>query len=303
MSLAVRMISREQHLTFVAERSGSFLQLPSWAGVKAEWAHESLGWFDGDQLVGAGLVLLRPIPKMKRYLAYLPEGPVLDWSAYDAADVTEPLLAHLRKRHAFTVKMGPQVVLRRWSADTLKDAIAGGGVRRLGEVTADATDPDAPGAGRPAARAGLAAGDHRRGRVRRLPAAVRLPGAAGRPLAGRRPRRVQPAVAAQREEGREGRGRGHGRPLRGPRRVPRRLRRDRAAGPVHAAPAGVLPADVARDDWPRTTTGSGCTWPAARVPCSPRRPGSGSARTSGTPTGRRPPRAASTGAATPSSGP
>jgi lipid II:glycine glycyltransferase (peptidoglycan interpeptide bridge formation enzyme) len=142
VSLAVRMISREQHLTFVAERSGSFLQLPSWAGVKAEWAHESLGWFYGDQLVGAGLVLLRPIPKMKRYLAYLPEGPVLDWSAYDPADVTEPLLAHLRKRHAFTVKMGPQVVLRRWSADTLKDAIAGGGVRRLGEVTADVTDPD-----------------------------------------------------------------------------------------------------------------------------------------------------------------
>ena len=33
--------------------------------------------------VHVGLVLLRPLPKLKRYLAYLPEGPVIDWSAPD----------------------------------------------------------------------------------------------------------------------------------------------------------------------------------------------------------------------------
>ena len=48
--------------------------------MKPEWRHESLGWFAGDaSLVGAGLVLYRQLPRLKRYLAYLPEGPVIDW--------------------------------------------------------------------------------------------------------------------------------------------------------------------------------------------------------------------------------
>lgn len=46
--------------------------------MKPDWRAESLGRFDGnDRLVGVGLVLFRPLPKLKRYLAYLPEGPSL----------------------------------------------------------------------------------------------------------------------------------------------------------------------------------------------------------------------------------
>src|SRR5450631_3605584 len=140
MPLEVRPLPVAEHLAFVTERSGSFLQLPSWAGVKAEWGHERLGWYDGERLVGAGLVLLRQTPRVKRYLAYLPEGPVIDWAAYDAADVTEPLLDHLRPRGVFTVKMGPQVVVRRWQAETIKSAIAVGSPGRLGDLPPDATD-------------------------------------------------------------------------------------------------------------------------------------------------------------------
>jgi len=140
MPLRVGPLALADHLEFVTERSGSFLQAPSWAGVKAEWGHERLGWFDGDRLVGSGLMLLRQTPKVRRYLAYLPEGPVMDWTAYDAADITAPLLAHCRTRGVFTVKMGPQVVTRRWSADTVKAALAQGTVRRLGDLAPDATD-------------------------------------------------------------------------------------------------------------------------------------------------------------------
>ena len=59
------------------------MQVPAWADVKAEWRSESLGWFDErtGELVGAGLVLYRQLPKIKRYLAYLPEGPVINWFA------------------------------------------------------------------------------------------------------------------------------------------------------------------------------------------------------------------------------
>ncbi len=143
MTLDVRPISAADLLDFVGSRSGSFLQLPSWAGVKAEWLHERLGWFDDDKLVGTALVLLRQTPRLKRYLAYIPEGPVIDWNAYDTAAVLQPLLDCLKRRHVFTVKMGPQAVVRTWQADTIKTAIADGGAERLLELTPDTTDPAA----------------------------------------------------------------------------------------------------------------------------------------------------------------
>jgi vancomycin resistance protein VanK len=78
---SVRSISADEHRAFLREQPwASFLQTPAWATVKAEWRGESLGWYDGERLVGVGLVLYRKLPKLPRYLAYLPEGPVLDWS-------------------------------------------------------------------------------------------------------------------------------------------------------------------------------------------------------------------------------
>ncbi|MCZ9341078.1 aminoacyltransferase, partial [Streptomyces sp. TRM76130] len=81
----LKVITREEHSAFVATRpSVSHTQVPSWGDVKPDWRAESLGWFDGEgRLVGAGLVLLRPLPRVRRYFAYLPEGPVIDWGAPD----------------------------------------------------------------------------------------------------------------------------------------------------------------------------------------------------------------------------
>ena len=149
--LVVRRITSEEHLAYVRARSDgsaiSFLQVPSWAGAKAEWRNESVGWFDGDELVGAGLVLLRQVPKVKRFLAYLPEGPDIDWTGARTGrplgDWLDPLAAHLRAIGAFAVKMGPMAVVRRWHADTLKAAIAEGTARRLRDVTPDETWPEA----------------------------------------------------------------------------------------------------------------------------------------------------------------
>jgi lipid II:glycine glycyltransferase (peptidoglycan interpeptide bridge formation enzyme) len=145
--LTVRRITADEHLAFVRERSAqgsvSFLQLPSWGAVKAEWTSESLGWFDGDTLVGAGLVLLRQVPRVKRFLAYLPEGPDIDWTGErtgrELVDWLTPLASHLKSVGAFAVKMGPTVVVRRWHSDTLKAAIAEGTAMRLRDVEADET--------------------------------------------------------------------------------------------------------------------------------------------------------------------
>ena len=133
--LTVREISESEHLDFIRrQRSASFLQTPGWGQVKSEWRRESLGWFQDAELVGAALVLYRQLPKIRRYLAYLPEGPVIDWETDDLAAWLEPMAAHLRDRGAFGIRMGPPVVTRRWSAAQVKEGIADDGVRRLGEL-------------------------------------------------------------------------------------------------------------------------------------------------------------------------
>jgi lipid II:glycine glycyltransferase (peptidoglycan interpeptide bridge formation enzyme) len=122
----------------------SFLQCPSWGAVKSGWDSESLGWFRGGELVGAGLVLYRRLPRLGRCLAYLPEGPMIDWFGERTGLAIEhwlaPLIGALRERGAFTVKLGPKVVSRTWSAARIKQAIAAGGHGRLGDVPADRTD-------------------------------------------------------------------------------------------------------------------------------------------------------------------
>jgi vancomycin resistance protein VanK len=133
--LTLRPISVAEHRSFIAGRSSaSFLQTPAWATVKSEWRSESLGWHRGGELVGVGLVLYRQLPKVKRFLAYLPEGPVIDWSGDDLETWLAPMVAHLKAQGAFAVRMGPPVVTRRWSAEQVKAGIADESVRRLTDV-------------------------------------------------------------------------------------------------------------------------------------------------------------------------
>jgi vancomycin resistance protein VanK len=128
-ALAVRTISADEHLAFLrTQESVSFLQTPAWAKVKQEWKAESIGWSlagsPGGELVGAALVLYRQLPKVRRYLAYLPEGPVIDWETDDLGAWLAPMAAHLKAQGAFGIRIGPPVITRRWSAAQVKDGIA-----------------------------------------------------------------------------------------------------------------------------------------------------------------------------------
>ena len=113
----MRAITEREHLDFIrTRRSASFLQTPAWGQVKSEWRRESLGWFrdasstrsststqglrDGS-LVGVALVLYRRLPRVKRSLAYLPEGPVIDWDDTDLGAWLTPMTAHLKRQGAF----------------------------------------------------------------------------------------------------------------------------------------------------------------------------------------------------------
>jgi lipid II:glycine glycyltransferase (peptidoglycan interpeptide bridge formation enzyme) len=146
MTLSVRVITPEEHLAYIRTRpTVSFLQTPAWGEVKGAWRSESLGWFrdSSAEPVGAGLVLYRPVPRLpQRTLAYLPEGPDLDWLGERHPDLKlvdwlAPMLAHLKARGSFSVKMGPNVPVRRWSAPTIKEAIASGAATRLRDLGPD----------------------------------------------------------------------------------------------------------------------------------------------------------------------
>ncbi|WP_319804519.1 lipid II:glycine glycyltransferase FemX [Nocardioides malaquae] len=142
--LTLRTVTAAEHLAYVrSQPSASFLQVPAWGPVKAEWRHESLGWFRrtdaGEEMVGAALVLYRQLPKVKRYLAYLPEGPILDWASLAdpevrLADWLGPLRSHLKQKGAFGIRIGPPVVTRRWSAAQIKEGIADPDVQRLDDM-------------------------------------------------------------------------------------------------------------------------------------------------------------------------
>lgn len=142
MTTSVRAITAEEHLAFIGgRRSVSFLQTPAWSQVKSEWRGESLGWFAADgSLAGAGLVLYRKVPRLNRFLAYLPEGPELDWTASDLSSRLDALTDYLKSQRAFAIRMGPPVVTRRWYAATLKAAIADPALVRLDDVPADESD-------------------------------------------------------------------------------------------------------------------------------------------------------------------
>ncbi|WP_396121836.1 lipid II:glycine glycyltransferase FemX [Aestuariimicrobium sp. p3-SID1156] len=146
--IQIRQIQAAEHLAFLEKVSApgsdfpatiSFLQTPAWAKVKPEWKPEMLGFFDGSELVGVGLVLNRALPKIKRHLAYLPEGPVLDWTRNDVPEMLDALVKHCRKQGAFAVRIGPTINHRVWHTDTIKDAIADDSVTSIADVPADET--------------------------------------------------------------------------------------------------------------------------------------------------------------------
>lgn len=139
--LRVRALSVTEYRAFLdRSRGASFLQYPSWAGVKDLWRSERVGWHHPDgEIEGAGLVLYRQFPGTRKYFAYLPEGPVADWSDPRIDRWLTPLMRHLRASGAFAVRIGPTPAYRRWDAATVKSATGPG--QQISDVLATEVDP------------------------------------------------------------------------------------------------------------------------------------------------------------------
>ena len=141
--MQVRQITQDKHLSYIATRpSVSFLQTPAWANVKREWQSQSLGWFDEQgTLIGAGLMLLRKVPKVNRYLAYLPEGPDLPWANSDIVQpALDALIDYATVLGVFQIKMGPQVWTKRWSTVDLKTAVGQAMANSIAQIPATETN-------------------------------------------------------------------------------------------------------------------------------------------------------------------
>ena len=151
--LSVRAIGEGAHRRFLLETVDaerlSFLQTPAWGRVKSAWRPESLGWFSGSELVGTALVLHRDLPALpflgRRSLAYIPEGPAVDWfgSGRRVADWISPLTDYLRSNGVFSVKLGPKVVARRWTAASVKAGMADPARASFADLPADEVYPEA----------------------------------------------------------------------------------------------------------------------------------------------------------------
>ncbi|MEU6843740.1 peptidoglycan bridge formation glycyltransferase FemA/FemB family protein [Streptomyces sp. NPDC046716] len=140
-ALSVRAVSRAEHLAHLTLYPGvSHLQIPEWGAVKPDWESESVGWFEGLSRVGAALVLYRALPGTRRTLAYLPDGPSIDWRDPRLGRWLEPLIAHVEARGAFSLRIGPPLVVRQWEPATVAEGIADSGVRHLHGMAADHID-------------------------------------------------------------------------------------------------------------------------------------------------------------------
>lgn len=143
MALTIKPISSAEHLAFVNSLpSASFLQTPAWGLVKSEWHCESIGWFESDKLIGAALLLMRKLPKVPKWFAYLPEGPLLNWDAPPDENMLalSALVDYARNKGVFLLRIGPPVVKSTWRADTLKSALARQNATSLTKLPPDAVN-------------------------------------------------------------------------------------------------------------------------------------------------------------------
>ena len=143
--MEIREIAGHEHQAFLIYRSDldpSFLQSPSWGAVKkGAWASRSLGFFEGNELVGTALLLARKAPKISRYFFYVPEGPTLPIEKYDGALVA--LKKYAKSEGAFALRIGPMVTRARWEADLIKSALADESITSLNDITPTFVNPKA----------------------------------------------------------------------------------------------------------------------------------------------------------------
>ncbi|WP_157691428.1 lipid II:glycine glycyltransferase FemX [Brevibacterium sandarakinum] len=116
-----------------------YQQTPEWATARgASWDPELLGWFDAEGVMRAGAVIrYRKLPGLDRRFAFVPQGPVADWSAHDIDDLLTPLKSYLTSRRVFAVRITPPISIRQWNASTIRTGLSIPDITRLSDLPPD----------------------------------------------------------------------------------------------------------------------------------------------------------------------
>jgi hypothetical protein len=120
-SLTVRTITAGEHRAYVASQPAVALQqTPGWGRGFVAARTESIGWFEDERLIGAGLFRYRSLPRLPmRSVAVFEVGPDIDWTGRRRPNLelqawTDPLIDHLRDRGVFTARINPAIAQREW---------------------------------------------------------------------------------------------------------------------------------------------------------------------------------------------
>lgn len=96
----VQLTESEYNNYLATQLDYSFLQTPAWGRIKTGWSYELIG-FKNPELIGVALVLYKKAPILSKYqLAYIPEGPILNWDEFDATALLE-LAKYLKTKNCF----------------------------------------------------------------------------------------------------------------------------------------------------------------------------------------------------------
>lgn len=117
----------------------SYQQTPEWSRARGnDWDHELVGWFGaGSTPDAAAVIRFRRLPGIDLRFAYIPQGPLLDWSSPEVADQLAALAAYLRTKRVFGLRITPPVTVRRWDAATVRAGVADPDITRFAQLSAD----------------------------------------------------------------------------------------------------------------------------------------------------------------------
>lgn len=145
LQIAIRQISQEQYAQFLSSHpTASFLQNPRWAHVKEGWQGQLLGIYDGEDLVATAGVLCRSLPVLrKKFLAYIPEGPVFDPQRVALEPLLNGLKDHFRRQGAFLLRVGLPGTTSRWAAQDVRHGLSKGDETVVEQLEPVEQDPQA----------------------------------------------------------------------------------------------------------------------------------------------------------------
>lgn len=111
MSLVLTEITNDTAWdSFVSSSNfGHPLQLWGWGESKREtgWAAYRLALTEGDTILAGAEVLLWQIPRTKRFIAYVPRGPVVDPNSNEAGMLRHELVNWARQKNALYLRIEP----------------------------------------------------------------------------------------------------------------------------------------------------------------------------------------------------